>query len=205
MPSERLAESPEEGRGNLVHLARTRLTQLRDQTGLTSTLTVRVHGSALTLDSRRSAVMRTMRLAYVPGEVRPLFGGASVTPLLAYAPREVIDQSLSGSRPLTALMPSPEALRAELPAIRARGHHATTGWINPGLTAIGVPVLVDARCVCALSLVGPVVDPAALGPLQAAAAQLSADLKATAAAWLAPAMDADVPDADHVVGVATYA
>lgn len=198
VPSGRLAESGSVGGGqHLVSLASGLLTALRDSSGLTVALTVRVHSVALCLDTRRSLTMRTDRLAYCPGEIRPLYAGASVTPLLAYAPAKLVKQVLAdGVRKLTAAAPDEQALMAQLHEIRETGHHTTTGWINPGLTGVGVPVLVDGRCICALSVVGPtqaVSISTEAKRLERAAAQLSGLIgRVRATAWMPPST-ADFP------------
>jgi DNA-binding IclR family transcriptional regulator len=191
LPGGRMAEESTEGRSHLVDVARPVLRDLGARSGLTVALTVRVHSAALCLDTRRAASMRTTSLAYCPGEIRPLYAGASVTPLLAYAPDDVVDRALgAGLRPFTAATPSAEQIRAELPDIRARGFHITEGWINPGLWGIGVPVLTDGRCLCALSLVGPTpqADPeGALVLLSEAVEQLQQRVPASlSSTWLPP-------------------
>lgn len=188
-PGTRLAEQAADHSTHLVDYARPVLGRLRQATGLTAALSVRVHTAALCLDSRRSG---PGSVAFHPGEVHTLHSGASATPLLAMAPPAVQQQVLQA--PLhrhTAAAPDPAGLRRELTLIRRRGYHVTRGWLTPGMSAVGVPVVVGGRCLCALSLIGAdhmladVTEPLQLlrEAVDALAARLSQELPI---AWIPP-------------------
>ncbi|MER5437536.1 IclR family transcriptional regulator C-terminal domain-containing protein [Streptomyces sp. NPDC002790] len=189
LPGERLTDRAAGHPDHLVDVARPFLVQLREATGLSSALSVRVHSAALCLDSRRCGVGS---VAFHRGEVHTLYSGASATPLLAMAPAAVRRQVLEGRLlRYTAATPDAEQLRTELESIRRQGHHVTRGWLTPGMSAVGVPVMVGGRCLCALSVVaadGALADPAPVLRLlrQAAtglASRLPVDLPAS---WLPP-------------------
>ncbi|MCP3804982.1 helix-turn-helix domain-containing protein [Allokutzneria sp. A3M-2-11 16] len=152
MPSERLADSSEHRSEHLIDTARPLLTMLRRRSGLNVALTVRVHTAALCLDTRRTG---TGSVAFRPGEILMLHAGASATPLLAAAPQVVQQQVLRGKlQRFTAATPDAAALRVELAAATERGYHVSRGWLTPGMTAVGMAVVVAGSCMCALSLIG---------------------------------------------------
>lgn len=188
-PSGRLADRSVDRSEHLIDLARPVLGRLRKETGLSVALTVRVHNAALCLDTRRSG---SGSVAFHPGEVLTLYAGASATPLLAMAPgavrRKILEARMTR---YTAVTPDARSLRTELAGIREHGYHRTRGWLTPGMTAIGVPVLAGGACVCAISLVGPdrelpdVDQP--LRVLRSAADDLVARLPSTPqSAWIPP-------------------
>ncbi|WP_016905914.1 IclR family transcriptional regulator [Streptomyces xiaopingdaonensis] len=152
LPSTRLADRATNDSIHLVDHARPVLGHLRAATGLTAAVSVRVHTAALCPDSRRSG---PGSVAFLPGEVHTLYSGASATPLLAMAPRAVQQQVLQ--EPLhryTTAAPGLGELRRELAVILRQGYHFSRGWLTPGMSAVGVPLVVGGRCLCALSLVG---------------------------------------------------
>lgn len=153
LAGDRMADRSTDRRVHLMEFAKPVLNWLRGQSGLTVALTVRAHTAALCLDVRRSG---GGAVAYHPGEILALYAGASATPLLAMAPVPVQNQVLRAKiQRFTAATPDKVGLRAELATIRRDGYALSRGWLTPGMTAVGVPVLVDGGCVCALSLVGP--------------------------------------------------
>lgn len=189
LPSERLADRAAGGSGHLVDLARPVLTDLYRRSGLNVVLAVRVHTAALCLDTRRSG---SGSVSFHAGQILSLYAGASAAPLLALAPASVQRQVLQGRvQRFTAATPGAAALRTELAAIRAQGYHVSKGWLAPGMTAIGVPVIVAGSCLCALSLVGrddaltDITEP--LDCLRDAVAELTARLpQALSTAWIPP-------------------
>ncbi|MGW0737688.1 IclR family transcriptional regulator [Streptomyces sp. NPDC002851] len=189
LPSERLTDRPADGSGHLVDLARLVLTDLYRRSGLNVVLAVRVHTAALCLDTRRSG---TGSVSFHAGQILSLYAGASAIPLLALAPGAVQRQVLRGRlQRFTAATPGAAALRAELATIRAQGYHVSHGWLAPGMTAVGVPVVVAGSCLCALSLVGrdeEMTDIAApLELLRDAVGELTARLpQALSSAWIPP-------------------
>ncbi|WP_328328012.1 MULTISPECIES: IclR family transcriptional regulator [unclassified Streptomyces] len=192
LPGERLTDRSSDHPDHLVDVARPMLVRLREATGLTAALSVRVHGAALCLASRRSG---TGSVAFHPGQVHTLYSGASATPLLAMAPAAVRRQVIEGRlHRYTAATPDAAQLRRELELIRRQGYHVTRGWLTPGMSAVGVPVVVGGRCLCALSLVAAdnaLADPAVplrlLPLLRQAAGELAARLpRDLPAAWVPP-------------------
>jgi len=152
LPGERLA-SAESSSDNLTDIAAPILKRLRDQTRLSALLTVRIHSIGVCL--YRVAAHPSHRLSLQRGNVQPLYAGASVTPLLAYAPAHVVDAALSGPvKRFTAATPGLSETRRLLPTIRSNRYAATFGELTPGMGAIGVPVFVGGECVCVISLVG---------------------------------------------------
>lgn len=194
LPSQRMADRSVGGSQHLVDVARPLLSWVRERTGLNVALAVRVHTAALCLDTRRSGAGS---VAFAPGEVLALYAGASATPLLAIAPAPVQTQIVRGRlHRFTAATPDSAGLRGELARIRRQGYHVTRGWLTPGMTAVGVPVIVAGACLCALSLVAPDRDLAEVSEplrlLRSAADELSARLPpALSSAWTLP--DTDMP------------
>jgi DNA-binding IclR family transcriptional regulator len=140
--------------GHLVRLAEPLLIQLRAAVGGAALLTVRVDTAALCLD--RVMPQRHYRLSFQRGSVRPLYASASATPLLAFAPSEVIEEVLSGPmQRITAATPDRTKLTRELALVREQGYAVTVGEVDPDFVGVGVPVFRGAQCVCALSVVAP--------------------------------------------------
>lgn len=151
-PSGRFRD-PDASEDHLVGLAAPVLRRLRAATSLTAVLTVRVHSAALVLEVVRA--LPRYQVSFAPGEVRALHAGASVTPLLAYAPPRILDEVIErGPRRYTSTTPSAEEIRAEIARIRDDGYATSHGQVNPGMMALGMPVLIAERCICAVSLVG---------------------------------------------------
>lgn len=188
-PSRRLADRSADRSEHLVDLARPVLIGLRRDSGLNVALTVRVHAAALCLDARYSG---SGSVAFRPGQILALYAGASATPLLATAPEPVIRQVLQGKLPrFTAATPDAGTLRRELAVIRRQGFHVSRGWLTPGMSAIGVPVLVAGSCLCALSMVGrdrDLAEPAEpIELLRAAAADIVSQLPSSVSTvWTPP-------------------
>lgn len=142
------------GTGHLVRVAEPVLRRLRDRTGEAALLTVRVRTAVLCLD--RVMPQRRYLLSFQRGSVRPLYAGASATPLLAFAPAEVIEEIIGGPlRRITANTPGRSALLQELATIRERGFVVSHGAVDPEMTGVGAPVFRGESCICALSVVGP--------------------------------------------------
>lgn len=156
LPSDRLAgrDAPSH---HLVELASGTLRALRRETGLSALLTVRVHTVGVCLESVVATPSHRLHLGR--GQVHPLYAGASMTPLLAHAPTEVVESVLHGPlRRFTAATPDAETIRHGLPRVREQGYALSFGEITPGMGALGLGVVVGGRCVCALSLVGEAVS-----------------------------------------------
>lgn len=176
---------------HLVGLAEPVLRRMRAATGLTAILAVRVHTAALILDVVRA--LPRYQVSFAPGEVRALHAGASVTPLLAYAPPPIIEEVLGGGlRRYTSSTPSGAEVRAEIDRIRTDGYAMSHGQVNPGMMALGMPVLVSGRCVCALSLVGRTASferfGESLNGLRRGAGELAAGLGEPSDRWVVEGM-----------------
>lgn len=190
LPSRKLAEPQDEHSSwHLVRYAAPVLARMRAFSRLTAVLTVRVHTAALCLDLAEAH--STHLLSFHRGTVRALYAGASATPLLAFAPRPVVDEVLRGPlRGFTGAPPPLPAVREELQRIRRHGFAVSRGALNPAMAAVGLPVILDSRCLCALSLVGEMRELAsidsALDELRLGALELTASLRThdAAQAWL---------------------
>lgn len=149
---ERLAEKNTADSPHLVQMAAPVLRRLRQRSGMTAILAVRVHITALCLDV--SYAHPQHRVSFRRGEVHNLYAGASALPLLAYAPSRVVRELLSGGlRPYTTATLTQELLDPYLKQVRQEGYAVSRGQVTPGMTAVGVPVVVDGQCLCSLSLV----------------------------------------------------
>lgn len=149
---ERLTEQPEHS-PHLVSLASTVLKRLRMESGMSAVLAVRVNITAMCLAVELAHPKH--RVSFSPGVVRSLYAGATALPLLAHAPerviREVLDTEL---RPYTNATLTPEIVSPYLEQVRKDGFAVSFGQVTPGMTGVGVPVLLDDKCLCSLSLVG---------------------------------------------------
>lgn len=149
---ERLAEGSDNS-PHLVQMAAPILHRLRKETGMTAILTVRVHITAVCLDVSYAHPLH--RVSFGRGQFRSLYAGASALPLLAYAPKKIVRELLSGDlRSYTTATLPPEMIDPYLRQVRAEGYAVSFGQITPGMAGVGVPVVVDGDCVCSLSLVG---------------------------------------------------
>lgn len=151
-PSDRLAEPAEESE-HLLQYSTPVLRRLRDETSYTALLAVRVHTAALCLEAAFAHPKH--KISFQRGKVRALYAGASALPLLAFAPpsvlREVLDTDF---RRYTSSTPNPVEVEREVRQIRTDGYALSYGHLTPGMVALGVPVIVDGKCLCSLSLVG---------------------------------------------------
>lgn len=190
LPSQRLAEPGDES-DHLVSYAAPVLAHMRDKTGMTALLTVRIHAAAVCLEA--SFAHPKHKISFQRGQIRALYAGASALPLLAFAPDQVVQEVLDGEfRRFTSSTPQRRETELEIERVQKDGYSVSYGHLTPGMVAIGVPVIVDGRCMCALSLVG---EPAALAAveqtvatLRTGAAELLARMpkKTAREAWLMP-------------------
>jgi DNA-binding IclR family transcriptional regulator len=93
---------------------------------------------------------------YVGGS-QPLYLGAGPRVLLAHREDELLPAVLASPRDARTprSLTDPDALRADLAAIRERGYGVSDEDVTTGVAAIGAPVRdVSGRCVAALSLGG---------------------------------------------------
>lgn len=152
IPSSRLTEPGRESE-HLVQYSAPVLHRLRDQSSFTAVLAVRVHTAALCLEA--VVAHPRHRISFQRGRIRGLHAGASALPLIAFAPRSVLREVLGADlRRYTAATLDQAALEKEVRRIRSDGYAVSHGQVTPGMIGVGVPVLVDGRCLCSLSLVG---------------------------------------------------
>ncbi|MFF2299610.1 IclR family transcriptional regulator [Arthrobacter sp. NPDC058127] len=155
IPGEKLLNKQESSH-HLVDFAAPLLRRLNRETGLSALLTVRIHTVGVCLDA--AIAHPRHRISLQRGQVHPLYAGASVTPLLAFAPADVVESVMQGPyKRFTSATPVPETTRRELPLIRRNRYSLSFGELTPGMGAVGIPVMVSGKCLCALSLVGEAV------------------------------------------------
>jgi DNA-binding IclR family transcriptional regulator len=190
VPSARLAEHGDES-SHLVRYAEPVLRRLRDQTTMSAILAVRIHTAAVCLEA--SFAHPKHKISFQRGQVRALNAGGSALPLLAFAPQSVVRDVLKAEiRPYTAATPNRREIEREIEHVRTAGYSVSYGHLTPGMAAVGVPVIVDGRCLCSLSLVGeapfatPVEEVVQL--LREGARELLARIPTSVAkeAWLTP-------------------
>ncbi|GAB2563526.1 IclR family transcriptional regulator [Leucobacter ruminantium] len=152
IPGERLTEHSEHS-PHLVSLASTVLKRLRVESGMSAVLAVRVNITAMCLAAELAHPRH--RVSFSPGVVRSLYAGATALPLLAHAPDRVVRELLETElRPYTNATLTPEIVAPYLEQVRREGFAVSYGQVTPGMTGVGVPVLLDGKCLCSLSLVG---------------------------------------------------
>lgn len=143
-----------EGLEQMGKLARPLLRSLVDSTAETALLTVRLGTAGLILERVESP--HFVRLSFEEGTLRPLYAGASVKILLAYAPEDLVTDVIKGGlAPFTERTPDESTLRAQLAQVRKEGYALSHGEVDEHAFAVGVPVYRDEECVAALSLAAP--------------------------------------------------
>ena len=152
IPSDKLAEAGDDSE-HIVRYAEPVLRRLRDETKMTAILAVRIHAAAVCLEA--SFAHPKHKISFQRGQVRTLSAGGTALPLLAFAPSSVLREVLGNEvRPYTSATPKRVDLDVELERVRTEGYSVSYGHLTPGMCAVGVPVIVDGRCLCSLSLVG---------------------------------------------------
>lgn len=101
---------------------------------------------------------QAVRISFERGHIQPLHAGASSKILLAYVPRDQIEDHLL--LPLQAFtentITDPAALKEELCQIRRRGYCLSESEVDLGATAVAVPILDHNQALVAgLSIAGP--------------------------------------------------
>jgi DNA-binding IclR family transcriptional regulator len=141
---------------SLAPLARPHLDALAAELGQTVHLAQLDHAQVLYVDKRTAA--RPVEMFSDAGKVGPAYCTGVGKVLLAFAPGDaleaLIDQQ-SFHRFTSATITRPDALRAELAAIRAAGHAFDREEHEPGIICAAVPVrAASGRCVGAVSVTG---------------------------------------------------
>ncbi|MDA4846158.1 IclR family transcriptional regulator [Hoeflea poritis] len=141
----------------LLLVAEPQMDALRDRFNENVNLIVRDGLNALVVTTRESR--HSMRLYAAPGRHGPLHAGGGSMVLLAYAPPEVQDETLSGrlthfaSRTIT----DPEELRKKLMRIASDGFHVTRNDLDEGAFSVAAPINgPGGDVVAAISVAGPV-------------------------------------------------
>ena len=162
---------------DLRRAARPVLRRLRDTTGETTTLSEAANLGRVYLDQfeSRQEIKMTVEL----GRRHPLHAGASGRAILAFLPREVIEQVIGSGLPTLTptTIQSSSRLRRELALVRERGYAISRGERQHGAGSVAAPVFgLEGDVAGAISVCGPVsrFDAATVAqyvPLVTAAAQ----------------------------------
>lgn len=129
------------------------LARLYEETGENVTLAVLDRGQALYVD--RLVGERSVPTISRAGGHLPLHTTGVGKVLLAYQPQKAIDQYLT--RPLPKPTPQsitdPNALRADLAEVKARGYSVTREEMTRGSGSVAVPILRRGKCVAAVGVI----------------------------------------------------
>lgn len=144
-------------RTSLVDRARPILRKLMEVTGETANLGVEKEGAVLFLSQVETHA--SIRAFFPPGTLSPMHASGIGKALLAYMDTERLDRVLASAelqafteRSITA----PDALRADLARIRARGYSVDNEEKNAGMRCIAAPVFDATReAVAGISVSGP--------------------------------------------------
>lgn len=144
------------------HLTHTRLVEvghlflrdLREATGETAVLTVRVGTRAVCL--RQVESHHPIRMAFRINQLLPLYAGAGQRMLLAHAPAAVIDRVLGQPlRHITPATPDRASIGKDIEQIRRTGFLVSRGELSDGALAVAVPVFANGEIACSLTVAGP--------------------------------------------------
>lgn len=129
------------------------LRSLTHQTSETAVLAVRAGSHAICL--RQAVSPHADRYAFRVNQLLPLHAGAGSRVLLAYAPRPIVELTLSHLVRYSPNTPSAGQLTELLAATRRNGFTVSHGEFQPGAVAIAVPVFAAGELVCSLTVAGP--------------------------------------------------
>jgi IclR family KDG regulon transcriptional repressor len=142
---------------SLAPIARPYLDQLSAETGETVHLAQLDASQVLYVDKRNAA--KPVEMYSQAGKVGPAYCTGVGKAMLAFVEDDVLDRAIaqqSFHRFTPSTLNSPESLREELTAIRARGYAFDREEHEPGIVCIAVPVLTNGgRMLGALSVTGP--------------------------------------------------
>lgn len=158
------------------------LARLYEETGENVTLAVLDRGQALYVD--RIVGERSIPTVSRAGGHLPLHTTGVGKVLLAYQPDKAIEQYIATplAKPMPGSITDPNALRAELHAVRERGYSVTREEMTRGSGSVAVPILRNGRCVAAVGVIVHMnrLDVARLvASLTDAAASIAAELDAS--------------------------
>ena len=144
-------------REHLGPLARPFLTELMEVSGESSNLAALEKNSVVYLD--QVPAPRMVRMFTEPGNRSPLHSTGTGKVLLAYQPKEIVDQVVeqSGLQRFTAYtVTDPEELKDELGHIRERGYALDSEEMEEGVRCLATPVFdPDGKILAAMSISGP--------------------------------------------------
>ena len=152
----RLGQAFVSGKGGFEALARGALRELREQSGETVTVHVRVGSQRVCVDELPSA--EGVRYVAEVGTTAPVYVGAAGRVLLAAMPPADVLVLLSGvplSTPATGEPVDLARLAKDLDIVRRQGFAMSEGERMPGAAAVSVPVQGSGGMVAALSILGP--------------------------------------------------
>lgn len=143
------------------HLTFTRLAEvggehlrtLTYQTEETAVLAVRAGSHAICL--RQTVSPHSDRYAFQINQLLPLHAGAGSRVLLAFAPRAILDLTLSHLTKYSENTPAPQELQGLLARTRQDGFTISLGEYQEGAVAIAIPVFVSGDLACSLTVAGP--------------------------------------------------
>lgn len=138
----------------LVEVGQAHLDELREGTGETAVLTVRVGLRAMCL--RQAESHHGLRYAFRINQLLPLYAGAGQRMLLAHTPAPVVEQVLSQPlRRFTTRTPDRQQVEAGLDRTRHDGYAVSYGELNDGAVAVATPVIANGEIACSLTVAGP--------------------------------------------------
>jgi DNA-binding IclR family transcriptional regulator len=175
---------------SLAPLARRHLDELSAETGETIHLAQMDQGQVLYVDKRNAA--RPVEMFSQAGKVGPAYCTGVGKAMLAHLPPDALEAALarqSFHRFTPHTLDSPEALAAELEAIRRRGHAFDREEHEAGIICVAVPILTrGGRVIGALSVTSTTAR-TSLAALEAAAPEIKATaarIAAEAESWRFP-------------------
>ena len=165
----------------LSEVARPSLQRIVRETGESAHIMIYHHAEIIYLDKIENSA--PIRAASEPGLRAPAYAVASGQALLAYQPEDELRRVLRRLRAHTPhTIVRPEALRAEIAAVRVDGYAINReGW-RPGVSGAAAPVLVGRdNAIAALAILGPSdrLDEARLHAAGRLLAEVAADLSRT--------------------------
>jgi IclR family transcriptional regulator, KDG regulon repressor len=178
---------------SLAPLARPYLDELSAETGETIHLAQMDLGQVLYVDKRNAA--RPVEMFAQAGKVGPAYCTGVGKAMLAHLPPDALKAALarqSFHRFTPHTLDSPAALKAELEAIRQRGHAFDREEHEPGIICVAVPILTRAGRVIGTLSVTSTTARTTLDALEAGAPRLretAARIAAEAENWRFPEQD----------------
>lgn len=175
---------------SLAPIARPYLDELAEETGETIHLAQLDNGQVLYVDKRNAT--KPVEMFAQAGKVGPAYCTGVGKAMLAYLPDEVLARALqrqSFHRFTPHTLDSPDKLKAELQAIRTRGHAFDREEHEPGIICCAVPILTrTGRVIGALSVTSTTAR-TSLSELEAGAVRIkdtAARIAAEAESWRFP-------------------